>query len=143
VPGGTLDLDWLRRAGGDPRAGPSHQAPEQIANPRVRVHPRPPSPSLAPSTYWAMEPSNLATSLRSHRELPCTIHGLGLSPYPVVPRRMVLSSLNLREGEREGEEGVTNVEDVVDVIVAEEDDGDELVEVILVPESPPRRSAYK
>jgi hypothetical protein len=56
---------------------------------------------------------------------------------------MVLSSLNLREGEREGEEGVTDVEDVVDVIVAEEDDGDELVEVILVPESPPRRSAYK
>jgi hypothetical protein len=33
----TLDLDRLHQTGGDPGVGPSHQAPEQIPNPRVRV----------------------------------------------------------------------------------------------------------
>jgi hypothetical protein len=55
---------------------------------------------------------------------------------------------------REGEEGVTDVEDVVEVIVAEEDDmvevavaeeedDDGLVKVISVPDSPPTRPTYK
>jgi hypothetical protein len=54
---GTLDLDCLHQTRGDPGAGPSNQAPEQIPNPRVRFLQRPPSPSLAPPTYWTMEPS--------------------------------------------------------------------------------------
>jgi hypothetical protein len=45
----------------------------------------------------------------------------------------VLSSPSMREGE----EGVIDVEDVVKVTVAEEEDNDGLVEVILVPDSPP------
>jgi hypothetical protein len=102
------------------------------------------SPSPAPPAYWSMELSDLATSSRSHREPPCAIHGLGSCPYPVVRRRMVLSSPSTREGEREGEEeeGVVDVEDVVEVVVAEEED-DEPVEVIPVPESRPRRMTYK
>jgi hypothetical protein len=55
----------------------------------------------------------------------------------------VLSSPSLREGEREGEEGYTDVEDVVEVTDAEEEDDDEPVEFKLVLESPPRRSVYK
>jgi hypothetical protein len=129
VPGGTLDLDRLHWTGEDPRAGPSHQAQEQIPIPRVRFPQRPPFPSLASPAYWSMEPSDPATSLRSRREPPCAIHGLGPCPYPVAPRQTVLSSPSLREGEREGEEGLIDVEDVV--------------EVIPVPESPPRRLTYK
>jgi hypothetical protein len=59
-----------------------------------------------------------------------------------VLRRSVLSSPSLREGDREGEEGVTDLDDVVQVAVAEEEDDDEPVEVIPVPESPPRRPTY-
>jgi hypothetical protein len=55
----------------------------------------------------------------------------------------VLSSLSPREGEREGEEGVTDVEDVVEVAVVEEDDDDEPIKVIPVPESLPRGPVYK
>jgi hypothetical protein len=44
---------------------------------------------------------------------------------------------------REGEEGVADVEGVVEVTAVEEEDDDELVEVTLVPESPPRRPTYK
>jgi hypothetical protein len=56
---------------------------------------------------------------------------------------MVLSSPSSREGEVEGEEGVAVAEGVIEVVVTEEDDDDESVEVIPVPESPPRRPAYK
>jgi hypothetical protein len=52
---------------------------------------------------------------------------------------LVLSSPSPREGERECEKGVADVEDVVEVTVAREEEDDELVEVIPVPESPPRR----
>jgi hypothetical protein len=55
----------------------------------------------------------------------------------------VLSSLSPSEGEREGEEGVADVEGVVEVATAEEEDDDEPVEVIPVSESPPKRPAYK
>jgi hypothetical protein len=140
---GTLDMDWLHRIGGDPGVGPSHQALEPIPNPRVRVTQRPPSPSPAPLAYWPMESSDPATSLRGHREPPCVIHGMGSCPYPVALWRSVLSSSSPREGEREGEEGVTDVEDVVEVTVIEEEDDDEPVKVIPVLESPPRRSMYK
>jgi hypothetical protein len=54
-----------------------------------------------------------------------------------------LSSPSLREGEREGEEGYADVEDVVEVADVEEEDDDEPVEFIPVLESPPRRSVYK
>jgi hypothetical protein len=54
-----------------------------------------------------------------------------------------LSSPSPREGEREGEEGVADVEDMVEVTVAEVEDDDEPIEVIPVPESPPRRLMYK
>jgi hypothetical protein len=54
-----------------------------------------------------------------------------------------MSSPSLREGEREGEEGYTDVEDVVEVTDAEEEDDDEPVEFILVLKSPPRQSVYK
>jgi hypothetical protein len=77
MPGGTLDLVRLHRTGGDPGVGQSHQVPEQIPNPRVRVTQRPQSPSPTPPAYWSMEPSDPATSLRGHRELPCAIHGMG------------------------------------------------------------------
>jgi hypothetical protein len=143
VPRGTLDLDRLRRTGGNPGAGSSHQAPEQISNPRVRVTPQPPSPSPAPPAYWPIEPSDPTTSPWGHREPFCAIHDLGPCPYPVALRRSVLSSLSLREGEREGEERVVDVEGVVEVTAVEEEDDDESVEVILMPESPPRRPAYK
>jgi hypothetical protein len=144
VPGGTLDLDRLHRTGGDLVAGPSRQAPELIPNPRVRVLQRPPSPSPTPSTYFPMEPSYPTTSLRGHREPPCAIHGMSSGPYPVAPRKTVLSS----PSPREGEEGVADVEDMVEVVVAEEDDVVEvavaeeeddgkLVKVIPVPDSPP------
>jgi hypothetical protein len=49
----------------------------------------------------------------------------------------MLSSLGMREGE----EGVVDVEDVVEVTVAEEEVDDKWVEVISVPDSPPTRSA--
>jgi hypothetical protein len=42
-----------------------------------------------------------------------------------------------------GEEGVAAVMGVVEVAIAEEDDDDELVEVIPVPKSPPRKPMYK
>jgi hypothetical protein len=61
----------------------------------------------------------------------------------------VLSS----SGMREGEEGVTDVEDVVEVVVTKEDDmvevavveedDDDLVEVIPVTDPSPPRPAYK
>jgi hypothetical protein len=92
VPGGTLDLDRLCRTGGNPRAGPTRQALEQIPNPKVRVTQRPPSPSPTPPTYWPMKPSDPATSSWGHREPPCAIHGMGPCPYPVAPRQPVLSS---------------------------------------------------
>jgi hypothetical protein len=44
---------------------------------------------------------------------------------------------------REGEEGVADEDDVVEVIVAEEEDDGEPVKVILVPDSTPPRPAYK
>jgi hypothetical protein len=111
---------------------------------------RPSSPSPTPLAYWLMEPSDPATSLRSHREPPCAIHGMGPCPYPIAQRQPVLSP----PGMREGEEGVTDVEDVVEVIVAEEDDmvevavaeeedDDGLVKVISMPDSPPTRPTYK
>jgi hypothetical protein len=68
---------------------------------------------------------------------------MGPCPYPVMLRRSVLSSLSPREGEREGEEGATDVEDVVKVAFAEEEDNNEPVKVIPVPESPQRRLTYK
>jgi hypothetical protein len=138
-----IDLDRLRRTKGDPGAGSSHQAPKQIPNPRVSVTPQPSSSSPAPPTYWPLEPSDPATSPWGHREPPCAIHGLGPCPYLVALRRSVLSSPSPREGEREGEEGVADVEGVVEVTAVEEEDDDELVEVTLVPESPPRRPTYK
>jgi hypothetical protein len=49
----------------------------------------------------------------------------------------MLSSLGMREGE----EGVVDVEDVVEVTVAEEEEDDKWVKVISVPDSPPTRSA--
>jgi hypothetical protein len=49
----------------------------------------------------------------------------------------VLSSPSMREGE----EGVTDEDDVVEVAVAEEDD--EPIEVIPVPDSTPPQPAYK
>jgi hypothetical protein len=119
--------------------GPSCQAPEQIPNPRVRVMQWPPSPSLTPPAYWSMEPSDPATSPRSRQEPPCAIHSMGPCLYPVVQRQSVLSS----PGMREGEEGVTDVDDVVEVTVAEEEDDDEPVEVILVPDPTPPQLAYK
>jgi hypothetical protein len=57
----------------------------------------------------------------------------------VALRWTVLSSSSPREGEEE----VTTIVGVVEVTIVEEDDDDELVEVISVPESPPRRSTYK
>jgi hypothetical protein len=68
---------------------------------------------------------------------------MGSCPYPVVLRQSLLSSLSPREGDREGEEGVADVEDVVEVAVVEEEDDDEPVEVIPVHESPPRWPVYK
>jgi hypothetical protein len=123
------------------RARSSHQAPEPIPNPRVRVHPRPSSPSPAPPAYWPLDPPDTATSPRGHRETPCAIHGSGSCPYPVAQWSSVLSS----PSPREGEEGVADVEGVVEVAVAEEEDDDdnEQVEVISVPASLPRRPAYK
>jgi hypothetical protein len=50
----------------------------------------------------------------------------------------VLSSPSPREGEEEGEEGVTAAEGVVEVAVAEEHNDNEPVKVIPVLESPPR-----
>jgi hypothetical protein len=57
----------------------------------------------------------------------------------------VFSSPSLREGAKEGEEGVAAVVGVVEftIVVAEEDDDDEPVKVKPVPESPPRRLVYK
>jgi hypothetical protein len=90
-----------------------------------------------------MEPSYPTTSPRGHREPPWSIHSTGPCPYPVALRRSMLSSPSPREGKREGEEGVADVEDVVEVTIVEEEDDDDSVEVIPMPESPPRRSAYK
>jgi hypothetical protein len=69
-----------------------------------------------------MEPSDPTTSPRSRREPPYARHGMGLCPYPVAQSQPVLSS----PGMREGEEGVTDVEDVVEVTVAKEDDAVEV-----------------
>jgi hypothetical protein len=85
-----------------------------------------------------MEPLDPAISLRGRQEPPCAIHGLGPCPHPVALRRSVLSSLSPREGGEEGEEGVTTLEGVDEVAVVMEDDDDEPVKVIPVPESPPR-----
>jgi hypothetical protein len=123
--GAALNLDQLRRTGGDPRAGPSSQASASDPNPRVRVLEMPPSPSPDPLTYWPMEPSDTATSPRGRREPPYAIHGWGPCPYPVVTRRIELSLPSLREGG----EGVA---------VAEEDDEEDPVEIIPVLGSPPR-----
>jgi hypothetical protein len=142
MPGATMDLDRFHRIRGDPGTGTSHQAPNQIPNPRVSVLHRPPSPSPEPPAYWPMEPSDTTTSPRGHREPPCAIHGSGPCPYPVALRRSVLSSPSLREGGEEGEEGVAAAEGVNEVAVAVEDDDDDLVEVIPVPASP-ARSTYK
>jgi hypothetical protein len=79
-----------------------------------------------------MEPSDPATSPMSHREPPCTIHGMGLCSYPVAQRQPVLSSLGMREEE----EGFTDEGEVVKVVVAEEEDDDKSVEVIPEPDSP-------
>jgi hypothetical protein len=86
-----------------------------------------------------MEPLDPTTSPRGRREPPYAIHGTGLCPYPVVPRKPMLSSSGMREGEEE----VADVEDLVEVAVAEEEDDDEPVEVIPVPDSPPPRLTYK
>jgi hypothetical protein len=64
---------------------------------------------------------------------------MGMGPYPITLRRSVLSSPSLREGE----EGVVDVEDVVEVVIAKEEDDDEPIEVIPMLESPPRRPTYK
>jgi hypothetical protein len=71
--------------------------------------------------------------------MPCAIHGMGSCPYPVAQRQPVLSSLDMREGE----EGLTDEDDVVEVAVAEEEDDDKLVEVIPVPDTTPPQPAYK
>jgi hypothetical protein len=99
-PGVTLDLEQLHQTGGDPGAGPSRQALADAPNLRVRVLERPPSPFLDPLTYWLMEPSDPATSSRSHRETLCALHGWGSCPYPVASRRLNLSSPSLREEEK-------------------------------------------
>jgi hypothetical protein len=119
--------------------GPSRQAQEQIPNPRVRVMQWPPSPSLTPPAYWSMEPSDPTTSPRSCQEPPYAIHSMGPCLYPVVQRQPVLSS----PGMREGEEGVADADDVVKVTIAEEEDDDEPVEVILVPDPTPPQLEYK
>jgi hypothetical protein len=105
----TLDMERLRQTGGDPGAGSSIQAPTDTPNPRVRVLERPLSPSLDPSAYWPMEPSDPATSLRRRREPPCTIHGWG--PYPVASRHLRFSS----SGQRDGGEGKVNDEDPIEI----------------------------
>jgi hypothetical protein len=64
---------------------------------------------------------------------------MGPCPYLVVQRQPVLSS----SGMREGEEGVIDYDDVVEVIVVEEEDDDEPIKVILVPDCTPPRLAYK
>jgi hypothetical protein len=133
-----MDLDRLRGTGGDPGAGSSHQAPDRIPNPRVRVPHRPLSSSPTPPAYWPMEPSDSAISPRGRWETPCAIHGSGPCPYLVALRSSVLSS----PSPREGEEGVAIAEGVVEVAVAKEDDDDEPVEVIPVPTSP-LRPVYK
>jgi hypothetical protein len=97
-----------------------------------------------------MEPLDPATSPWGRWETPCAIHGMGPCPYPVAQRQPVLPS----PGMREGEEGVTDVEDVVEVPVAEEDDvvevtvveeedNDGPVEVILVTNPSPLRPTKK
>jgi hypothetical protein len=68
----TLDLDQLRRTGGDLGAGSSCQPPADTPNPTVRVLERPPSPSPDPSAYRSMEPSDPVTSPWGRREPPCT-----------------------------------------------------------------------
>jgi hypothetical protein len=76
----TLDLEWLRqtKGGGVPGHGPhvKHQ-PMPLTLGLGFLNPPPPPD---PSTYWLMEPSNPATSLRRHREPFCAIHGWGLAP---------------------------------------------------------------
>jgi hypothetical protein len=91
-PGVTLDREWHHRTEEDPREGPSRQAPADAHNPRVRVLERPPSPSPDPPAYWPMELSDPGTSLRSHWDTPCTIHGWGSCPKPAASRRLNLSS---------------------------------------------------
>jgi hypothetical protein len=106
--------------------GPSRQAPEQIPNPRVRIMQRPLSPSPEPPAYRPMEPLDPANSPWGCREMPCAIHDMGPSPYPVAQKQPVLSS----PGMRQGEEGVANEDSVVEVAIAEEEDNDEPVKVI-------------
>jgi hypothetical protein len=107
------------------------------------------SPSPTPPACWPMEPTDPATSLWGHREIPYAIYSLGPCPYPVAQMQPMLSS----PGMREGEEGVTDEEDVVEVAIANEEDGvvmaavinkdDDPVKVIPVPNSTPPRPAYK
>jgi hypothetical protein len=62
---------------------------------------------LPPPTYWPMEPSDPATSLRSRGGTPCAIHGWGTCPYPVASRWLDLSS----PSQREGGEGITTADE--------------------------------
>jgi hypothetical protein len=78
-----------------------------------------------------MEPSDLADPLWGLWETPCAIHGMGPCPYSVKQRQPVLSSPGMREGEEE----VIDEDNVVEVAIAEVEDDDEPVEVILVPDS--------
>jgi hypothetical protein len=83
-PGVTLDLDRLRRTGGDLGAGSSRQQPTDAPNPRVSILERPPSPSLDPPPYRLMELSDPTASPWSRREPPCAVQGMTLCPYPVA-----------------------------------------------------------
>jgi hypothetical protein len=89
-----------------------------------------------------MEPSDPAISLRCHREPRCAIHGSGPCPYSVALRRSVLSSPSPREGGEEGKEGVTAAKGGEGIAAAMEEDDDQPVKVISVPESSPM-PAYK
>jgi hypothetical protein len=84
-----------------------------------------------------MEPSDPTDPPWGHWEMPYAIQSMGSCPYPVAQRQPVLSS----PGMREGEEGLDDEDDVVDVAVAEEDN--EPIEVIPVPDSTPPQQAYK
>jgi hypothetical protein len=146
----TLDLDWLHQTGGDPGAGSLHLPLADVPNPRVRVLERPPSPSSDPPAYRPMAPSDPAVSPWGHRQPPCTVHGMGPCPYPVVQWQPVFSSSGDGEGEEEddqatGEEEEEEEEEEEDdvVVVTVVDKDDKPIKVISVPESTPPRSPYK
>jgi hypothetical protein len=142
-PGVTLDLDWLRWTRGDPKARSLHLPLADIPNPRVRVLEWPPSPSPDQPAYRPMAPSDPVVSPWGRQQPPCTVHGMGPCPYPVVQWQLVFSSLGDGEGEEEDDQatGEEEEDDVVVVTVVDKDD--EPIKVIPVPESTPPRSPYK